>query len=376
MRIGVFAYSLGDITSGQSRFTKSLSAGLQRQGAQVEVVTVWASQNTVLDLETRKLRVTSLRLGIPSRSRHEMDLMFPRRMLKQLVEGPGRSVLNWADWIVVLSDELASLSWYLPRGGPRKAFICQGDFMLLFMNQSFYSDGAWAKVPMSSFAAAKIRRHSRDVSKYDLLLANSEFTRNFMSYIYGTHFQGVCYPPVDLEMFKPRGPKAEPRFALSVVRNYHEQGIDVLEQLADRVPVKVVGGARIHGAEAIGRVSDQELAKLYSDATIVVAPVISEFFGYVVVESLAAGTPVVVRNVCGPGELVRDYENGWLASDSQDLIRLASEFVRSGYRNDVSLKARESAQRFGETVIARELLTRLRNGATNDGIVEIPNRVQ
>ncbi|MDG6971121.1 MAG: glycosyltransferase family 4 protein [Nitrososphaerota archaeon] len=314
-----------------------------------------------------------MKVGIPSRSRHEYDLMFPERMLKQLVKGAGSSVLRWADWIVVLSDELASLAWILPNGGPRKAFICNGDFMLLFMDQSFYSDRAWIKTAMSSIAAARIRRHSRDVSKYDLLLANSEFTRNFMSYIYGTHFQGVCYPPVDLDLFKPRGPKTEPRFALSVMRNNREQGLGVLEQLADKVPVKIIGGARVRGAEAVGRVSDQELAELYSQATIVVAPVISEFFGYIVAESMAAGTPVIARNICGPGELVRNLENGWLARDSQDLIRLASGYVRSGYRSDISLRLVESAQRFGQDVIAKELLTRLEDEGTKSAILGDPN---
>jgi glycosyltransferase involved in cell wall biosynthesis len=68
----------------------------------------------------------------------------------------------------------------------------------------------------------------------------------------------------------------------------------------------VAGGWRGEGAEALGRVSDDELLDLYRGASCFLDPTLYEGFGYGVLEAMACGTPVVASNVTSIPEVVGD----------------------------------------------------------------------
>ena len=60
---------------------------------------------------------------------------------------------------------------------------------------------------------------------------------------------------------------------------------------------------------------------MYNAADIFVAPSLAEVFGYVILESLRCGTPVVAFNTGGIPDLIKHKENGYLANykDAKDL---------------------------------------------------------
>jgi glycosyltransferase involved in cell wall biosynthesis len=350
----IFAYNLGDLTSGQARFVRTLSAGLRKIGLETSIGSAWATERALHDLESAGVSVQTQKIGSPTGSRQQREIMLPRRMLKELSAQVRRE--DRPDWILVLSDELISIARYLDARA-RTAYVTNGDFTLLFFNESYYYDGRVGKTIASVLASSRILGHARDARKYDMLLANSEFTRDFMSYLYGIPFTGVCYPPVDFDRFRPSSPKATPPFALAVSRNLHEQGVRTLERLAGKVRLRVVGGLQIQGAESMGIVDDSTLATLYSQATVVVSTVVSEFFGYSIAEALACGSPVACYSVCGPGELVRDGINGWRAESSEDLIATVERVVNGQVPAISPDKIRESASVFRDIEVA----TRLRN---------------
>lgn len=70
------------------------------------------------------------------------------------------------------------------------------------------------------------------------------------------------------------------------------------------VRLLVAGGWAGEGAEALGRVSDEELLDLYRGATLYVDPTRYEGFGYGVLEAMACGAPVVASRVTSIPEVV------------------------------------------------------------------------
>jgi glycosyltransferase involved in cell wall biosynthesis len=78
----------------------------------------------------------------------------------------------------------------------------------------------------------------------------------------------------------------------------------------------------------LGRVPDEVLVQLISDAQAVVFTPFVEDYGYVTVEALSSGRPVItVSDSGGPSEFVVDGENGWISAPSTD--DLARSFVRA-----------------------------------------------
>jgi len=71
----------------------------------------------------------------------------------------------------------------------------------------------------------------------------------------------------------------------------------------------------------LGFVADDELPQLYKVADVAAVPSLSEPFGIVALEALAAGTPVVVSDVGGLSSIIRHGENGYKCyPDSPDSL--------------------------------------------------------
>ena len=79
----------------------------------------------------------------------------------------------------------------------------------------------------------------------------------------------------------------------------------ILENLAQQHGV--AGAVRFHGF-----VSEEELRRLYSDATLFIMPSRAEGFGFVFLEAMVHGLPVVAGNVDASPEVVADGETGYL----------------------------------------------------------------
>lgn len=139
-------------------------------------------------------------------------------------------------------------------------------------------------------------------------------------------------PGVDLTRFRPadQPPRDAPPTVLCVRRLQRRMGLELLVDAWSEV-VRVVGEAQLVIAgdgpqrralqdridarglarcvQLVGRVGDNELAELYQRAHLTVVPSVElEGFGLVVLESLASGTPCVVTDVEGLGEVPRELD--------------------------------------------------------------------
>lgn len=127
---------------------------------------------------------------------------------------------------------------------------------------------------------------------------------------------------------------------LCVARVAVEKNIDAFLAL-DLPGSKVVVGdgparadlqARFPQAHFLGMLSGQALADAYASADVFVFPSRTDTFGLVILESLAAGTPVAAYPVTGPRDVLGASECGVLSEDLADAALRALDIPRERCR--------------------------------------------
>ena len=180
----------------------------------------------------------------------------------------------------------------------------------------------------------------------------------------------------------PTTPGGTGRSILFVGRHEPRKGLDVLleafRQLDRDAVLWVVGegpntsaltATAPPGVEWLGRVSDQELAQRLRAATVFCAPSLhGESFGVILLEAMAAGTPVVASDISGYRDVARQGKEAVLvpggdpAALADGLRRvlddrtLAARLVESGTARAASFSMERLAARYAdlyETLLAR-----------------------
>jgi glycosyltransferase involved in cell wall biosynthesis len=356
MHITLITGELGFRTSGQSRFAVNLAAGLRRAGHAVTICGSATVPETVEQLRSGGIEVLALREGFEGEARRARLLTPFSNLGRSLAELALRK--TDADWYVVVADGAVGAGKYLQ--GKRRAYICNGDLSVMFLSSGFYRTHRTSKELLALGMARFVRRNAENARHYEALLANSEFTRQFMSYLYALPFHGIVYPPVDTARFSPpASAPPEPSYVLALARNSNEQGLDLLARLAQISPMRVVGGARVPGAQSAGEVPEDQLIALYGNAKFLAFPVVPEFFGYAIAEAHACGTPVLAFDTCGASEQIQSGKNGWLvrteAEFESEYRRVSSEDVLTEMRT----RCRSDARSRSIEASTQQLLTAL-----------------
>lgn len=170
---------------------------------------------------------------------------------------------------------------------------------------------------------------------------------------------------VDLQQFTSTSqvqPGNSPLRCLFVGNPSRRKGSDVLpalaERLGERFQVLCLGGLRDNAASATGWVGllprhlPEDMPRLYNSVDVVLLPTRYEAFGYVALEAMACGIPVVGFDSTGTAEVCRHGETALLGPvDDLDtmvmhLQRLASD---PELRQQLGINARRRAEAlFGE----------------------------
>jgi len=209
----------------------------------------------------------------------------------------------------------------------------------------------------------------------DIWLANSVNVQKRIKKFYRRESQ-VVYPPVMVDrLIKASKGVVKKDYFLVVSRLVGAKGLEetvtAMKNLGKKL--KIVGGAagynkvkekliKIGGdkIEFLGRVSDERLLHLYAEAKGFIALARDEDFGMTVVESQAAGTPVIAFNGGGFRESVKDGKTGILINDTSvkamhqalkrfDKIvwrktiiqRWAKKFSRQRFENEITALVKE-----------------------------------
>jgi glycosyltransferase involved in cell wall biosynthesis len=206
-----------------------------------------------------------------------------------------------------------------------------------------------------------LRRHRafdrRAASQVDQYVANSRLTRERIRRFWGRDAP-VVHPPVDVERFALREPDDYVLFVGELLRHKRPE-VAIEAAVTARRRIKVVGtGPELvrlkarysREAEFLGRVNDDELARLYAEAAALVVPNVEEF-GIAAVEAQASGRPVIgidaggVRETVvpgrtgllvpydGPGALARALKGDLMRFDPEDIRAHAQQFTRAAFES-------------------------------------------
>lgn len=211
-------------------------------------------------------------------------------------------------------------------------------------------------------------------------LANSEFSKMLIERSYGFS-PYVCYLGVDPETFSPiRVQPSQKKYVMSVGMCRRAKGFDFLIKALGKIeqnkrPSLMIVSNRASntwklylGALAAAKgvdveirlqVEDPELVMLYNQAQTVVYAPRQEPFGFVPLEAMACGTPVVAVREGGPQETVIDGVTGILVErDVQSFAdavvevmhnpRLRQEMVERGHE---AIQTRWTLEKAGERLV-------------------------
>ena len=255
-------------------------------------------------------------------------------------------------------------------GGARHICYCHSPFRYAWMGAEPVS----VPPPLRGPLALALRRHRgfdrRAAARVDQFIANSRLTAGRIEHFWGQP-SVVVHPPVEVDRFGLGRPQDYVLYVGELVRHKRVDFAIAAAAEAGR-KIKVVGdGPELKGlrtrfaaqAEFMGRVSDAQLAELYSHAAALVVPNVEEF-GIAAVEVQAAGRPVVAVDAGGARETVEPGRTGILVppDDRPALARaLQSDLTRFD-----PLEIQAHAQLFSRQVFQARILE-IVNTASGDG---------
>jgi glycosyltransferase involved in cell wall biosynthesis len=211
-------------------------------------------------------------------------------------------------------------------------------------------------------------RRFREFSRF--FVANSEFCAT-MYREWGVQVEEVINPPLDCSFFKPTVSKPDIDYVLTHFGVHgKENKMSVIKAIADAgVRIKAFGNpsstpkslAHHTNIDFLGRVSNEELVDLYSNALFTLFAFNHEPFGYVPVESMACGTPVLTYNKQGPSETVTRGKTGWLACSDKELVELAANIWKNGYNRNMRSNCRKKSLMFDSKKMYEKWIKVLQN---------------
>lgn len=99
----------------------------------------------------------------------------------------------------------------------------------------------------------------------------------------------------------------------------------------------------------MGQMGGDELSQAFASADVFVMPSDSETLGFVVLESMASGVPVVGAKAGGIPDLIQDEKNGFLVEpgDIDGYVARMKQLENKKFREDMGKKSRAEAERWG-----------------------------
>ncbi len=351
MKIGLMAYNL-TVHSGQTRFLVNIAMGLKKKGYDVCIYSLGIDEKIKNIFDNNKICYYAGNFSANIFSKLRM-ITYNLKLAKKLANIIKAN--DFMDYYVALQDEAIPVIKFIKNNDKKYVYISNGDLSLLFFNQQYMLEYGFLWKYLSYTMVKRVWNNSKLASMYDMVLGNSNFTSNIMSFIYNIPVSGYVYPPVD-DAFKPTKYREEKEYCLAILRNVMEPGYPYIKKLSDKIKIKVVGNASIEGADNLGFVSEKELIDLYSGAKVTLSINPQEFYGYTTVESLKCGTPVIAFNNGGAQEIIQNNFNGWLFNRKTELMSTAYSIMNHGYDPQVRANALASSKNYSVETSADKLL--------------------
>lgn len=276
---------------------------------------------------------------------------------------------------------ITSCSWYVTRGfrvGPKTKVVayCHTPPRWLYgYETSVGFTRYWPVRVYSAIVGHFMRMYDfKTAQTINHWIANSKEVASRIKKFYRKE-SVVMYPPVDVDKIQKatKDYKASGKYFLIVSRLVGAKGLEETAKAFKnfKYKLKIVGEAagfsdvesrlrRLSGGniELVGRVSDEDLYRLYANAKGFIALARNEDFGMTPVEAQAAGCPVIVFNGGGFKESVVDEKTGILINDTDE--RTVKEAIKRF--NKMKWNRKEiikHAEKFSKERFVREVTTYL-----------------
>ena len=352
MRISIVCDVMANL-EGSARPAVCLAEGLRERGWDVSMVSPVMLGGVEEELNSMGITPVNLRARLVSKDA-DLSLLWVEGWGREAFLGLNSRLAGRGDETLNLNFShmvsVPSLAWYL-QGPPSKALediSCEFPWYLRLGYRALRSLFKWAD--------GRLIRRMRGSTR--LIVANSRFCASMYSE-WGIRVDDVVYPPIDLRVFRP-SPNPSMDYVLtyfgketaySVVRDVADGGVKIkafgskAQLLASPSKRGILGHPNVN---FLGRVTSEELVDLYSNALYTLFPFTHEPFGYIPLESMACGVPVLTFAAQGPGEYVVDGYTGWLAKTKEEMVERALEIWREGYPRQMSLNCVKESSRFDE----------------------------
>jgi glycosyltransferase involved in cell wall biosynthesis len=202
----------------------------------------------------------------------------------------------------------------------------------------------------------------RVVRAASLVIAVSEHTKQELVEVLGTPEEKIRVVPNGVSaVFSPEGPAEAGEYVLAVGTLEPRKNLARLAVATQKLGVELSvagdagwGDVQLEGnlIRRLGRVSDEELARLYRGARCLAYPSLEEGFGIPIVEAMASGTPVVTSRggateeiAGGAAVLVDPLDPASIAVGIEEAIARRDELVRLGVERARAFDWRETARR-------------------------------
>jgi len=202
---------------------------------------------------------------------------------------------------------------------------------------------------------------SRVVRAARLVIVVSKHTKGELVEVLATPPEKIRVVPNGVsEVFSPEGPAETGDYVLAVGTLEPRKNLARLAEATRRLGIELrvageAGWGDVHlgsGVRRLGRVSDEELARLYRGARCLAYPSLEEGFGIPIVEAMASGTPVVTsrggatEEVAGDASVLVDpLDAAAIADGIEEAAARRDELVRSGLERARDFDWAETARR-------------------------------
>lgn len=277
--------------------------------------------------------------------------------------------LSRYDLVISSSTYLAKFIHPLKNG----KHICylHSPFRFLWKRKSYSADSLpfnrllMKAIDLVSPIIQRLDKHFTDQISY--LITNSQNSASFIRNVYGRDAE-VIYPPVEVNQFKIAVERKH--YYLVVSRLISYKRVDLAIQACEQMHRKllIVGdGPELEPLQKIageytnflGKVGDEDLKKLYSEARGLIFPGVDDF-GMTPIEAQASGCPVIAFRAGGAVETVIENVTGVFFQNQSvaDLIASLERFEKIDFD---SQNIRQAVMRFDVSVFQNKIRSFVRS---------------
>jgi len=273
--------------------------------------------------------------------------------------------LDFSGYDLVISSSTYLAKFIRPPKNGKHICYLHSPFRFLWKRESYSADSlpfnrlVMAAIDLVRPIIQRFDKHYTDQISY--LITNSQNTASFIRKVYGRDSE-VIYPPVEVNQYNIASERKD--YYLVVSRLISYKRVDLAIQACEQMHRKllIVGDGpeleplqRVAGeyTEFLGKVSDEELKKLYSEARGLIFPGMDDF-GMTPIEAEANGCPVIAFHAGGAIETVIENVTGVFFQNQTvaDLIAGLDRFEKIDFN---SQNIRQTALRFDVSVFQNKI---------------------